>query len=107
LELEPKAIGTALYRRNWSRIWIPLLIIAIAILEAAPSRLSQWITAILVLAPALWVVLGGPAWVYRIQNQTSLIAQIVVLVVRVGFALVVLWYVVPWLNSKLDSYIGA
>lgn len=102
MEIEPKTLGVPLHKKNWSPVWFALGCIGIAALAIRASRLSQWLTAIIVLGPAFWVAFGGPMSIHRWQNNSVPLLRGLVFVLRIGFLLGVLWYVAPFVVALLD-----
>lgn len=107
MEIEPKTLGVPLHKRNWSPLWFALGCIGVAALAIKASRVSQWLTAIFVLAPTFWVAFGGPIFIYRWQNNSAPLLRGLVFGLRMGFLVVVFWYVVPFVVAFLDGVLHA
>ncbi len=106
MEIEPKNLGVPLYKRDWSPFWYVLGCVGLAAWEIKASRLSQWLVVIVVLGPAFWVAFGGPAFIYRWQNNPVPLLRGLVFVLRIAFLLGVLWYV-PFVITLLDGVFHA
>lgn len=107
MEIEPKNLDIPLYKINWSPLWIALGCIGAAAVTIRASRLSQWLTVLIVLGPAFWVAFGGPSFIHRWQNNSVPLLRGSVFALRIGFLLMVFWYVVPYIVALLDGMFHA
>lgn len=106
MQIEPKSLGVPLHKKNWSPLVSKIYCFGFAVLVVKPSRISQWLAALLVLAPAFfWITNNRQSFILRWQNHSDPFVRGAVFLVRLVCLLAVIRHVVPWLIVLLDRII--
>ena len=103
MDIEPKSLGASLHKKNWFPFWVVLGCIGLAALTIKPSRLSQWLACLFVLAPAFWIGFRSPGIIGRWEYGSDPLLRGLIFALRIVFMLCVMWYAVPWSISVFDG----
>jgi hypothetical protein len=102
MDIEPRSLDIPLRKRSWFPLKFAVGCVVVAAVAVRHSRASQWLAAILVLAPVFWLAFGGSSLVRQFHSRASPVGQAVVFALNIAFLILVIWYVVPWAVSLLD-----
>jgi hypothetical protein len=104
MKIEPDSLGIPLNERKQPSFLFFIFCILGAAYAIGASRLSEWLTAIFILGPAIWVALIGPSFLYRLPRNSAL-SRGFVFALRIAFLIAVSWYVAPFAVAVLDGWL--
>ena len=107
MKIQPDSLDISLKKRSWSQLLFIFACIGLAAFQMNASRLSEWLTAIIVLGPTYYVFFGGPSFVYRWQSNPMIAVKVGAFALRVTLLLMVLWYVTPFTVSIFEKALGS
>ena len=95
MELEPKNLSIPLYKRDWSKVWMPFASIGVAWLFRRPTETLDVIVTCLLGGLTIWLTLGPG--LSALKYHRSRIVQIATSIGCIISCVFVMRSVIPWI----------